>query len=61
MSYKLNNRFETSRSPYHAIATIHENNKRVISLNFNEENEEVNLFNKILKKKKKIIMKELIL
>ena len=61
MSYKLNNRFETSRSPYHAIATIHENNKRVITLNFNEENEEVNLFNKILKKKKKIIMKELIL
>ena len=53
MSYKLNNRFETSRSPYHAIATIHENNKRVITLNFNEENEEVNLFNKILKKKKR--------
>jgi hypothetical protein len=52
MSHKLNNRFETSRSPYHAIATIHENNKRVITLTFNEEKEEVNLFNKILKKKK---------
>ena len=54
MSYENVNKIKINKSPYHSIEELDENKKRVFCLNFTEEKEEENLFNKMIDKNKEL-------